>query len=58
MGRLFLCIILVVSSLLIKAQDKMILTAGNKNYDIPVYIREGTLYFSLKHFAYGLSISS
>jgi len=48
----------VVSSLSINAQDKMILTAGNKNYDIPVYIRQGTLYFSLKHFADALSISS
>jgi N-acetylmuramoyl-L-alanine amidase len=36
----------------------MVLTAGNKNYDIPVYMRQGTLYFSLKHFADALSVKS
>jgi N-acetylmuramoyl-L-alanine amidase len=36
----------------------MVLTAGNKTYNIPVYIRQGTLYFSVKHFADALSVSS
>ena len=39
------------------AQSSLLVKIENKTFNIPVYDRQGTLYFSIKHFAEALSIN-
>src|SRR5690606_9739601 len=49
--------LLIVLTLPAAAQNNLILKTDSKNFSIPVYERQGTLYFSVKHFAEALSIN-
>lgn len=48
---------LFVLTLPASAQNNLILKTDSKNFSIPVYERQGTLYFSVKHFAEALAIN-
>ncbi|MEJ2615628.1 MAG: N-acetylmuramoyl-L-alanine amidase [Ignavibacteriaceae bacterium] len=44
------------AAVFVHAQDHLEIVTGNGEYSIPVYIRQGTVYFSVNHFAEVLNI--
>ena len=45
------------AAIFIQAQDHLEIVTGNGNYSIPVYLRQGTVYFSVNYFAEVLDIA-
>ncbi|MFO7445113.1 MAG: N-acetylmuramoyl-L-alanine amidase, partial [Ignavibacteriaceae bacterium] len=56
MSKIFLFFIFA-AAVNIFAQNSLTVSVENKTYNIPVYERQGMLYFSVKHFAEALSIN-
>ncbi len=44
------------AAVFVRAQDHLEIVTGNGEYSIPVYLRQGTVYFSVNHFAEVLNI--
>jgi N-acetylmuramoyl-L-alanine amidase len=52
----YIFILFFTSAIFVRAQDHLEIVTGNGEYSIPVYIRQGTVYFSVNHFAEVLDI--
>ena len=52
----YIFILFFTSAIFVRAQDHLEIVTGNSEYSIPVYIRQGTVYFSVNHFAEVLDI--
>ena len=52
----YIFILFFSAAVFIRAQDHLEMVTGTGEYSIPVYIRQGTVYFSVNHFAEVLDI--